>query len=105
MLSRKNLQAQERQLKQEEFVDSAEGTAIVRKVGRPKLDREKREPVTLSLTKTETKNLDAIPKRINFLSYSNGENVELNRSDFIRLMTERLSSMSDDELYKWYKGN
>lgn len=102
MLSRSNLKAQEKKVKEADaFVDGAD-SKVSRTVGRPKQKGEKREPVTVSLTKSEAQQLDKIHKRLNVISYSKDEDFSLDRSSFIRAVAERCGNMSDEELWKWF---
>ncbi len=102
MLSRTNLKAQEKKVKEADaFVDGAD-SKVSRTVGRPKQKGEKREPVTVSLTKSEAQKFDKIHKRLNVISYSKDEDFSLDRSSFIRAIAERCENMSDEELWKWF---
>ncbi|APP09170.1 hypothetical protein VH1709_contig00020-0010 [Vibrio harveyi] len=103
MYSRTNLKAQEKKAKEADaFVDGGDSPVSSRPVGRPKQKGEKREPVTLSLTKTEAQLFDKIHKRLNFIHYSNGIDISLDRSSFIRAITDQCEKMTDDELLKWF---
>ncbi len=104
MLSRSNLKAQEKKVKEADaFVDGADSDSKVsRTVGRPKQKGEKREPVTVSLTKSEAQQFDKIHKRLNVIFYSKDEDFSLDRSSFIRAIAKRCENMSDEELWKWF---
>ncbi|HAS6409930.1 TPA: hypothetical protein I7256_20520 [Vibrio vulnificus] len=102
MYSRKTLREQN----EKAFVEGADtGVPAQNPVGRPRLKGEKREPVTLSLTKTEVKDLDDIHKRLNFILYSKGEESSLDRSSFIRYVAQLCKELSDEDLLRWYKFN
>ncbi len=102
MLSRSKLREQENKVKDaSSFVDGAEPKTS-NPVGRPKTKAEKKQPVTMSLTKTEVGYLDSIPKRLNAISYSKGEELSLDRSNFIRSIAIKAQELSDDELYEWF---
>ncbi|TVO39906.1 hypothetical protein [Vibrio algivorus] len=102
MLSRSNLKAQEKKVREADaFVDGADSETS-RPVGRPKQKGEKREPVTVSLTKTETQRFDAVHKRLNVISYSKGGDFSLDRSSFIRAIAEHCESMSNEDLWEWF---
>ncbi|MCG3741604.1 hypothetical protein [Vibrio cincinnatiensis] len=104
MLSRSALKSVEEKTKQAQaFIDAAEPKAAPNPVGRPAKIGEKREPVTISLTKTEVQQLDKIHKRLNFMYYSKNEEVSLDRSSLIRLIADKCENMSDEELWDWFK--
>ncbi|EGU30999.1 hypothetical protein VII00023_20682 [Vibrio ichthyoenteri ATCC 700023] len=102
MLSRAKLKEQENKIKDaSSFVDGAEPKTS-NPVGRPKIIAEKKQPVTMSLTKTEVGYLDSIPKRLNAISYSKGDELSLDRSNFIRSIAIMAQEFSDEELYEWF---
>ncbi|MBD1559572.1 hypothetical protein HC752_21755 [Vibrio sp. S9_S30] len=104
-LSRRALKRSEESLKKDTdaFINGADHESSTVKRGRPASKEEKASPVSLSLTPTEQGTLDGIPKKINFLAYNAGDDdVNLGRSDLVRLMAKYLSSKSDDELLSWY---
>jgi len=103
VLSRSQLKDQESKIKNaDSFVDGAEQTPAKR-VGRPKSKAEKSLPIAISLTKTETGYLDSIHKRLNAISYANGDELNLDRSNLIRQIAVKARELSDHELYEWFK--
>ena len=101
LLDRQSLKKSEHKMKNAEaFIEQAE----VKPVGRPKLKKELTKPVSLSLTQTEQKKLDGLPKRFNLLAYQRDQNTDLNlnRSDIVKLMSHYLTQLDDDELYEFF---
>ncbi len=104
MFSRSSLKAQEKKVKEAEaFVEQAGDLKEKRSVGRPRTKGEKREPTTISLTKTEAKQFDDIYKRLNVILYSKGDELSLDRSSLVRTLAEQCSRMTNEELWKWFK--
>nr|WP_014343722.1 hypothetical protein [Aliivibrio fischeri]AEY78116.1 hypothetical protein [Aliivibrio fischeri] len=71
-------------------------------MGRPNSKKELTKPVSLSLTETEQRKLDNIPKRFNLLAYQYDQNTDLNlnRSDIVKLMSKYLTELDDDSFYE-----
>lgn len=100
LLDRQSLKKSEHKIKNaDEFIEQAE----VKPVGRPKLKKELTKPVSLSLTQTEQKKLDNLPKKFNLLAYQHDQDTDLNlnRSDIVKLMSNYLTELSDEELYNF----
>ncbi|MBP3155197.1 hypothetical protein [Aliivibrio fischeri] len=99
LLDRSELKRSEHKIKNaEEFVENAEK----KRVGRPNSKKELTKPVSLSLTETEQRKLDNIPKRFNLLAYQYDQNTDLNlnRSDIVKLMSKYLTELDDDSFYE-----
>ncbi len=103
--SRQSLKESQDKLKNAEaFVDSAEPQKTLvererRGPGKPRKSEELTKPVSVSLTKTDLKTLDDQFKRYNMLAYKLqfDDNKPLNRSDIVRIIANKLSTMSDKE--------
>ncbi|PSU42631.1 hypothetical protein C9J12_28800 [Photobacterium frigidiphilum] len=104
-LSRNSIRKSEQHVKKDPtaFIEGADDTKqpepIVKPAGRPKTNKELTKPVSISLTKTDQVKLDNQAKRYNMLSYQrdNTSEINLNRSDIVRLMANYLNSMEDSE--------
>lgn len=99
--SRQKLKDNEKKLRSiETFVEGADISRVADlKLGRPKSNRELTQPVSISLTQTDRKTLDNQAKRFNLLSYQLDINdaKQLNRSDIVRIIANKLDSMDDDD--------
>lgn len=103
--SRQKLKDNEKKLRDiDTFVEGADTSRVAElKLGRPKSNRELTQPVSISLTKTDRKTLDNQAKRFNLLSYQLDINdaKQLNRSDIVRIIANKLDSMDDDDLVEF----
>ncbi|HIF9106474.1 TPA: hypothetical protein ACX6QA_003456 [Photobacterium damselae] len=103
--SRQSLKDNERKIKNvDEFVEGADvNNPSDNKVGRPKSTKELTKPVSVSLTETDKKMLDNQVMRFNTLSYQLDYDKSLNRSDIVRIVTHKLTSMSDEDFIRFLK--
>ena len=100
-LSRQLLQKSEIQVKNKtnEFIEASE----LVQVGRPKTYKELTKSISISLTKSEQVQLDGQARRFNLLSYQqdNLSEVDLGRSDIVRLLSNYCASLTDEQYYKF----
>ena len=103
-LSRKSLKKSETQVKNKtnNFIEAAE-LLKSKQAGRPKTDKELTKSISLSLTKSEQVLLDGQARRFNLLSYQqdNTSEVNLGRSDIVRLMSNYCSSLNDKQYFEF----
>lgn len=96
-LNRKSLKDSEKKSKAELFIDAADDAP--KRSGRPKTNKETTKPVSISLTESDRKLLDSLPRRFNLLSYQldPDKEVQLTRTDIVRLMAKYLNELPDDK--------
>ena len=103
--NRQSLKKSEKKVKDiDSFIDGADAKNIadVNKDS-SKMKRELTKPVSISLTDTDRKTLDNQAKRFNLLSYQLELNYDkqLNRSDIVRFIANKLAKMSDEDFMKF----
>ena len=103
--NRQSLKKSEKKVKDiDSFIDGADAKNIadVNKDS-SKMKRELTKPVSISLTNTDRKTLDNQAKRFNLLSYQLELNYDkqLNRSDIVRFIANKLAKMSDEDFMKF----
>ncbi|MCD9496899.1 hypothetical protein [Photobacterium carnosum] len=106
--NRQSLKSSEKKVKDiDSFIDGADAknTADVNKDSL-KMKRELTKPVSISLTETDRKTLDNQAKRFNLLSYQLELNYDkqLNRSDIVRFISNKLANMSDEDFMEFIIG-
>lgn len=76
------------------FIDGAEPNISTTKA----IKKELKKPISISLTSTDLGTLDRQVRRYNLISLQENSDIQLNRSDLVRIMAYHLDSLDNDEL-------
>ncbi len=100
-LSRKDLQKDEAAIKDTNaFIEGADSSYETKTVRKPKLTEDaKKKPISISLTKGDTKDFLDLVKKFNAIAYNKGEDLDINRSDLIILMKNYFLEMDDKKFF------